>query len=108
MKLYTNVKGQWVGTQYEARKIDAWQTDVPTDKPSLLAWLNDKNEFWQSIGEQHADQTGSLPTASEPPATRWDIRAAADTASLQDLQYVVYKYMMRIDDELDLKKELKV
>ena len=42
MKLYTNAKGQWVGTQAEAKTIGAEQTDVPTDKPSLLAWLNNR------------------------------------------------------------------
>ena len=36
MKLYTNAKGQWVGTQAEAKTIGAEQTDVPTDKPSLV------------------------------------------------------------------------
>ena len=52
MKLYTNVKGQWVGTQAEAKKIDAWHTDVPTDKPSLLAWLNHKAELTNSFACQ--------------------------------------------------------
>lgn len=111
MKLYSNGLGTWAGTQADAKKFaetyhGVETIDVPTDKPRLLAFLN-RHEVNNADRLDH----GSLvvePTASEPPATRWDIRAAADTASLQDLQYVVYKYMMRIDDELELKKELKV
>lgn len=40
MKLYSNGLGKWVGTQADAKPIGADQTEVPTDKPSLLEWLN--------------------------------------------------------------------
>ena len=52
MKLYTNAKGQWVGTQAEAKTIGAEQTEVPTDKPSLLAWLNNRTEAANALGLQ--------------------------------------------------------
>lgn len=44
MKLYTNNKGEWAGTQADARKRfknDMRIIEVPTDKPSLLAFLNE-------------------------------------------------------------------
>ena len=44
MRLYTNSEGSWVGTQADARKEfgkDWNEVDVPTDKPSLLEFLND-------------------------------------------------------------------
>jgi hypothetical protein len=43
MRLYRTAKGTWVGRQDEARKDGrGWEpVDVPTDKPRLLAWLND-------------------------------------------------------------------
>ena len=43
MKLYKNNEGVWAGTQADARKMcgKGYQTvDVPTDKPSLLRFLN--------------------------------------------------------------------
>jgi len=39
MRLYRTVAGTWAGTQADAGK-DFEQIEVPTDKPSLLAWLN--------------------------------------------------------------------
>ena len=46
MRLYKTPLGQWAGTQSDARIFKAThgvgyeQVEVPTDKPSLLAWLN--------------------------------------------------------------------
>ena len=43
MKLYTNNKGDWAGTQSDARKQfkkDRTTVEVPTDKPNLMAFLN--------------------------------------------------------------------
>ena len=43
MRLYTNDKGAWAGTQADARKDfgkDWREVDVPTDKQSLLGFLN--------------------------------------------------------------------
>ena len=43
MRLYKNSNGVWAGTQADARKYcgkDYQTVDVPTDKPSLLRFLN--------------------------------------------------------------------
>ena len=41
MKLYTDNKGRWAGTQSDAKQIGAFeQIEVPTDKPTLLEFLN--------------------------------------------------------------------
>ena len=43
MRLYKNSNGVWAGTQADARKYcgkDYSTVDVPTDKPSLLMFLN--------------------------------------------------------------------
>ena len=43
MRLYKNSDGVWAGTQADARKYcgkDYIEVDVPTDKPSLLKFLN--------------------------------------------------------------------
>ena len=47
MKLHITGDGDWAGTQDQARKLARergtdWNTvDVPTDKPGLIAWLNE-------------------------------------------------------------------
>ena len=44
MKLYTNNKGDWVGTQVQARKQfrnEMRIIEVPVDKTNLMAFLND-------------------------------------------------------------------
>ncbi len=63
MTLYTNNQGQWAGTQADARKLfknDMRIVDVPTDKPSLLAFLNDNQVgSFEALGykpEPHPDQ----------------------------------------------------
>lgn len=42
MRLYVTPAGQWAGTQADAKKLGQFvEVDVPTDKPGLLAWLNE-------------------------------------------------------------------
>ena len=56
MKLYRNSEGVWAGTQADARKMcgkDYTEVDVPTDKPSLLKFLN-------------LNQVGSLTSNDKP------------------------------------------
>lgn len=42
MRLYTNNRGEWFGTQADAKRVGVeWEeVDFPTVKPELLAWLN--------------------------------------------------------------------
>ena len=56
MRLYKNSNGVWAGTQADARKMcgkDYTEVDVPTDKPSLLKFLN-------------LNQVGSLTSNDKP------------------------------------------
>ena len=43
MKLYTNKRGDWAGTQADARKLDGKYigVDVPVSKSDLLVFLNE-------------------------------------------------------------------
>ena len=42
MRLYTNNKGEWAGTQADAKKLGSFElVEVPTDKPTLLQFLNE-------------------------------------------------------------------
>ena len=119
MKLYSNGLGAWAGTQAEAKILPGTtrQIDVPVDKPSLLEFLNDSAVMDVSCLPEQQDVSTStvletsviniVASASKARANRWDIMDAAQSASLQDLQHVVYIYLNRIDDELALKKRGK-
>lgn len=47
MRLYTNNKGAWAGTQADAKKLEGNYEfeDVPTDKQGLMDFLN-----WHAVG----------------------------------------------------------
>ncbi len=55
MRLYLTSTGQWSGTQSDAAGLvransGTWeQVDVPTDKPGLIAWLNDRQAGAASV-----------------------------------------------------------
>ena len=107
MKLYTNAKGQWVGTQAEAKTIGAEQTEVPTDKPSLLAWLNNRTEAANALGlpaEPMPDTVVTERVTSHPqgrPHPWVTIRECAEKAALKDLSVALAVYMNRVDEALD-------
>jgi len=53
MRLYQNSKGQWFGTQADARRNsprDWREVEVPTSKQDLLDWLNLHNFAPKSAG----------------------------------------------------------
>lgn len=97
MKLYINDSGEWFGTQALAkqRSYDWWPVDVPTDKPSLIEWLNenvrkDKQEpiitfgpVTQGILRQHPWQS---------------VREMAEQASLRDLGVALAVLMDRLEE----------
>lgn len=96
MKLYVNTKGQWAGTQAEAKKIGAKVTDVPTDKPGLLAFLN---------GQQQTAAPDPTPTSKPAKVSKslsQTLFDVANEATLEELQHVVYRYLMKVDDALEL------
>lgn len=77
MKLYTNNQGEWAGTQADARKRfkNAMKiVEVPTDKPSLLAFLNENQVgSFDALGRkpddnQLSDIMGGNPLDSFPDA----------------------------------------
>lgn len=101
MKLYTNDRGQWFGTQALAkqRSYHWWPVDVPTDKPSLIEWLNNRDE------RKMVDEPPKVET-SEPvyqskltkPHPWQSIREMAEQASLRDLGVVLAVVMNRLEE----------
>lgn len=69
MRLYRTGAGQWTGTQADARALagkDWAEIEVPTDKPGLLAWLNDQATP-PDTGRMAAPQPAAAPPAAAPP-----------------------------------------
>ena len=104
MKLYTNPLGQWTGTQAEAKKIGAQLIEVPTDKPGLIAFLNGQ----QKISAAEISPPTSIPGKKQKQHISHELFEVANRASLQDLQAVVYRYLMQVDVALDLKTKNKI
>ena len=116
MKLYTDNKGNWTGTQADA--VKNWGKnraliEVPTSKAALLKWLNNARVLSQASLEASAianKNTNPLetPTNVERSNSRWtaknlngfDIRDIAQEASLKDLTFAMAVYLNRIDEEL--------
>lgn len=101
MKLYTNKQGQWFGTKAEAKasRHPYWDVDVPTDKPSLLTWLN----------AQSAPQAQTEAPVHQSKLTRphhWQtIKECAEKASLKDLGVALAVAMNRMDEIADRYKQ---
>jgi len=103
MRLYVNSKGQWAGTQIDAKKIDAHLIEVPTDKPGLIAFLNGQQK---TVAVEAVDPKPA-PAKKQRQHISHELFDVANRASLQELQTVVYRYLMQVDDALDLKTGTK-
>ena len=78
MRLYKSSNGQWVGTQREAQKNfprDWKETDVPTSKADLIAFLN-SHKVGAKLAAKNASAAATLskpvsPEAIDPEADCW-------------------------------------
>ncbi len=112
MRLYMNSKGEWVGTQAEAKKIGATMVDVPTDKPNLLKWLNtftgkiDLAEIPPLDAAKEGAENKPKPGGVTLKAHAWDtIRECAEKATINDMTVALAVYMDRVLDIADKQKE---
>ena len=100
MKLYVNKDGEWCGTQVEAKKVGASVTEVPTDKQGLLDFLNGQQQL-QPPTPTSPSTTMTNGLSKSVSQTLFEV---ADVATLDELQHVVYRYLMKVDDALGLKR----
>ena len=117
MKLYSNMKGDWAGTQADARSAwgkDGWdEVDVPVSKAELLSFLNEyKCLDFEATRKQAVDaepeptvlvdnwDSYRRRTSWEAPINKYDIHDIAASASLKDLTQAMAVYLNRIDEEL--------
>ena len=112
MRLYTNPKGEWTGTQSDARKLGSFmEVDVPTSKAELLEFLND-HRVYDTIYTALDCSTPSAPLAENPqPAVKsiathresaWhNINRVAEEAPLSELSTALNIIMLRIQEHLE-------
>ena len=115
MKLYTDSKGTWAGTQVDAKKFgefygDYETVDVPTDKPTLLKFLNeyqvgadtteyhtydDEREKANNTTEKHHPQSCS----ANPNV--WDVQDAVLNCDRKHLGAALGAIISRLHDEME-------
>ena len=109
MRLYTNMKAEWFGTQADAKAagVEWWEVNVPTDKPNLIRFLSGK-----SYGGPTPDTRVSVDLTSDTPTTApvmhestltkphpWQtIKECAERAPLRDFPVAIAVYQNRIDE----------
>jgi hypothetical protein len=96
MKLYTNDNGEWFGTQASAkqRSYHWWPVDVPTDKPSLIEWLNSR-ATQNSVEPPKVEASHTSNDKQHP----WQsVREMAEKASLRDLGVALAVVMNRLEE----------
>lgn len=76
MKLYTNSKGEWAGTQADARKQlgkDRRTVEVPVDKANLMAFLNDNKvgAILVTLADTPKPDAEPTPEILSPHASSW-------------------------------------
>ena len=102
MRLYTNMKAEWFGTQADAKAagVEWWEVNVPVDKPNLLKFLSGK-----SYGEPSPETPTEAPTVHQSQTLKqhpWQsVRDMAERASLKDLGVVLSVIMNRMDELAD-------
>lgn len=83
MKLYTDHKGRWAGTQSDAKQFgDFEQVEVPTDKPTLLEFLNEHRVGDANVEDVGPDSEPPLPRNRLSQTDQINLKAAYDNAGL--------------------------
>lgn len=91
MRLYANMQGQWVGTQIEAKKINARYVEVPTDKPNLIKFLNKLGQSFINTAMSEIDKAREIGKAEGHKLSR-------SATSASDLnQYDVHDVVLNCD-----------
>lgn len=99
MRLYTNMKAEWFGTQADAKAagVEWWEVNVPTDKPNLIRFLSGK-----AYGQPTPDTPTEAPVAHQSTLTKphpWQtIKECAERAPLRDFPVAIAVYQNRIDE----------
>jgi len=103
MKLYTDNRGAWSGTQLDARSRfgnDYALVEVPVSKEALLSWLNKCRVLSQS----HVEAANLHSVSAEPvhkQTTQGEGKTPFELAqqlTLDQMQTIVYRYLTDVDE----------
>ena len=109
MRLYTDNKGRWAGTQSDAKQFDTFeQVEVPTDKPTLLEFLNKHSVGGDGFRidalvddewEMPAEKTNPLSCSANPKL--WDVRDAVLNCDRKHVAAALGAIISRLHDEVE-------
>jgi len=104
MRLYTDSNGRWAGTQSDAKQFGEYeQVEVPTDKPTLLEFLNEYQvgaaDVVSAQMEMVQQKTHPLSCSTNP--NGWEVRDAVLNCDRKHLGAALGAIISRIHDELE-------
>jgi len=103
MRLYTNIRAEWFGTQADAKAAGSewWEVNVPTDKPNLIRFLSGMSGVTNSV-DLTPDTPTAAPVVHQSTLTKphpWQtIKECAERAPLRDFPVAIAVYQNRIND----------
>ena len=110
MKLYTDYKGRWAGTQADAKQFGTFeQVEVPTDKPNLLEFLNEQrvgDVNLEDIGTDDDREVPQLPIKTHPLSCSanpnvFDVHDAVLNCDRKHLGSALAAIISRLYDEME-------
>ena len=113
MKLYTDNKGKWVGTKQEIKSLwgvtntieinTDYSVDVPTDKPTLLAFLNEYQVGAADVvsAQMEMVQQKTHPLSCSGSPNVYDVKDAVLNCDRKHLGAALGAIISRIHDELE-------
>ena len=104
MRLYTNNEGGWAGTQSDAKQFGAFeQVEVPTDKPTLLEFLNEYQvgaaDAVSAQMEMVQQKTHPMSRSANPNV--YDVHDAVLNCDRKHLGSALAAIISRLQDELE-------
>ena len=105
MRLYTNNKGEWVGTQADAKKLGSFElVEVPTDKPTLLQFLNEYQVGGSDVISAQMEMVQQQPrhplSCSANDVSSYDVRDVVLNCPKQHLGNALAAIISRLNDQL--------
>ncbi len=119
MRLYYDQKGNWAGTQADAKKAfgkDWWEIDVPTSKAEMIEFLDrhnclrdpnlehksDEEQYWDKLEtdvKSHPQSCSANHEYREP--NRYDVNDVVLNCDRKHLGMALGAIISRLHDELE-------
>ena len=104
MRLYTDHKGNWAGTQADAKQFGEYEhVEVPTDKPTLLEFLNEYQVGAADVvsAQMETVQQKTHPQSCSANPNVYDVRDAVLNCDRKDLGAALTAIISRLHDEVE-------